>query len=166
MFNRFFVVRVVLGSLVAFVSSFPVAIFAQNEPPLKPGVWHYKSVPCVNTTVFSVRPRLQSVGQKTFSAADYEQSGVVVVLKTELGVDPARPGGHASVTHYQNLDGNDVMMSERQGDRVQVCFLGAPPPTQFCDPDRDPRGRMYRVYDYRQHASYSGWNSEHACGGA
>jgi hypothetical protein len=143
-----------------------VTAMAQNEPRLKDGAWHYKSIRCVDTTVLGVTPRLGQPGQKVFKAEDFENSGVSVVFRTHLGVDPLYPKNFAGVVHYQNTDGNDVMMSERAGDRVQVCFLSVPPPTEFCDPDRDPRGRVYRVYDYRQRASYSGWNSEHTCGGA
>ncbi len=139
---------------------------AQTQTELLPGLWHYRSVPCVDTTVVSVTPRLQTFGQKTFTTADFEQSGVEVSFSTHLGVDPLFPKERASVTHYQGLDGNDIMMSERPGDKVQVCFLAVPAPTKFCNPDKDDRGRLYRVYDYRQHASYAGWNSEHTCGGA
>ena len=58
------------------------------------------------------------------------------------------------------------MMAERAGDKVQVCFLGPPSPSLDCNPDKDRRERTYRVYDNRQQAPYSGWNSEHGCGGA
>ncbi len=44
------------------------------------------------------------------------------------------------MTHYQDTAGNNVMMAEKKGDKVQVCFLGPPAPTQYCDPDKDPRG--------------------------
>jgi len=89
-----------------------------------------------------------------------------VEFDTHLGSDRAFPNAIASVTHYQNQPGNVTMMRERVGDRVQVCFLGAPEPTRNCDPDKDSRGRKYRVYDYRHNAQYWGYNSEHGCGGA
>jgi hypothetical protein len=133
---------------------------------LKPGPWHYRSIPCTDTTVRAVTPRLAASGQTTFTAQDFAQSGVVVVLNTHLGLAPAFPSTYAAVTHYQNATGNDVMTREHAGDRVQVCFLGWPTPTQACDPDTDSRGRSYRVYDYRRHASYDGGNGEHTCGGA
>ena len=155
----------IAAALLAAFSTVPT--YAQDqEPQYKPGSWHYRSIPCVDSTVIHVAPRLQLVGQTVFTAQDYEQSGVQVEFATRLGVDPAFPSGHASVTHYQRTAGNDVMMAERAGDKVQVCFLGYPAPTTTCDPDKDPRGRTYRVYDYRQRASYVGWNSEHDCGGA
>jgi hypothetical protein len=145
----------------------PAPTYAQDqEPQYKPGPWHYRSIPCADSTVIRVAPRLQLVGQTVFTADDYEQSGVQVEFARRLGVDPAFPSGHASVTHYQGTVGNDVMTGERPGDRVQAGFLGYPAPTTTCDPDKDSRGRTYRVYDYRQRASYVGWNSEHICGGA
>jgi hypothetical protein len=154
--------------LVATLALDVVAPAAAQEsaPKLRPGAWHYHSVPCVDSSVVSVTPRLQSLGQKTFTAADFENSGVQVSFGTHLGADPVYPQERASVTHYQDTDENDIMMRERPGDRVQVCFLAAPAPTEFCNPDKDGRGRVYRVYDYRQHASYAGMNSEHDCGGA
>jgi hypothetical protein len=151
-----------LLSAAAFTLCSP--LYAQdNEYP--PGSWHYKSVSCVDTTVLRVEPRLVTYGQKTFTARDFEQSGVDVEFSTYLGSDPVNHM-HAAITHYQNTAGNDIMMSERAGDPVQVCFLSRPAPSASCDPDKDPRGRLFRVYDYRQHAQYAGINSEHFCGGA
>ncbi|MFY9739761.1 MAG: hypothetical protein WAK11_12005 [Candidatus Cybelea sp.] len=131
-----------------------------------PGAWHYRSVACVNTTVRTVEPRLTGGDQKTFTVRDFEQSGVEVEFDTTLGADPANPNMRAAVTHYQNTAGNNIMMTERKGDKVQVCFLSRPAPTTYCDPDTDGRGRVFRVYDYRRRAQYSGMNSEHDCGGA
>jgi hypothetical protein len=149
---------------LAAVTLFSAAVtFAQAEPLNKPGPWHSRS--CVDTTVAAVTPRLGNAGQTTFSAQDFEQSGVSVAFNTRLGALPGS-GARAAVTHYQGEPGNDVMARERAGDRVQVCFLGGPKPSKFCDPKKDPRGRSYRVYDYRQRAAYSGMNSEHDCGGA
>ncbi len=157
-------IRAALLTMLVFLAN--MSPVPGQEPAMKPGVWHYRSIPCVDTTVIDVRPRLGTLNQRVFTAADFEVSGVQVTFATHLGVDPLFPREHAGVTHYQNTAGNDVMMSERPGDRVQVCFLGPPTPTQFCNPDADARGRTYRVYDYRQHASYAGSNSEHDCGGA
>jgi hypothetical protein len=115
---------------------------------------------CVDTTVRSVTPRLGT--GTTFTRQDFINSGVDVTFNTHLGV----PSGWASVVHYQQTAGNNVMMNERAGNRVRVCFLGGPKADQYCHPSTDPRGRKFSVYDYRQHASYSGINSEHDCGGA
>jgi len=154
----------VSGMLFVAVINIPAAL-AQDEQ-YAPGVWHYRSVACVNTTVRSVEPRLTSDGQKTFTASDFQQSGVEVEFNTTLGSDPAHPNMRAAVTHYQNTVGNNIMMRERTGDKVQVCFLSRPAPTIDCDPDEDGRGRIFRVYDLRQNAQYSGMNGEHDCGGA
>jgi hypothetical protein len=147
-------------------------IAVRNMPPALaqieeyvPGAWHYRSVACVKTTVTSVEPRLVAEGQTKFSAQDFE-NGVDVRFKTHLGADPAHPHMFASVTHYGGLPGNEIMFRERPGDKVQVCFLSRPAPTDGCNPDQDERGRVYRVYDYRQHEQYSGMNTEHGCGGA
>jgi len=142
----------------------PVAV-AQDEQYV-PGVWHYRSVPCVTTTARSVEPRLTSDSQKTFTASDFQQSGVFVEFNTTLGSDPANPNMRSAVTRYQNTPGNDIMTREHPGDKVQVCFISRPAPTAYCDPDEDGRGRVFRVYDYRQHAQFAGMNSEHDCGGA
>ncbi len=65
------------------------------------------------------------------------------------------------------------MRSERRGDRIQVCLLSFPLPRfdkathqWICDPDADPRGWMFRVYEYRRHAAFYGPNTQHSCGGA
>ena len=58
------------------------------------------------------------------------------------------------------------MIAEHPGDRVQVCIVQIPPPTKYCNPDTDSRGRVYRVWDYARKAQYAGMNSEHDCGGA
>jgi hypothetical protein len=138
---------------------------AADDPQYVPGVWHYRSVSCVDSTVSLVTPRLGTEGQTSFSAAEFEQTGVYVRFATGLGMQPLFSGQTASVTHYQG-DANRVMSAERKGDRVQVCFLGGPAPTKYCNPDTDSRGRTYRIYDYRQRAQYWGTNSEHDCGGA
>lgn len=152
----------VVAAWIVSTNASPVS--AQDEQYV-PGPWHYRSVACVNTTVTSVEPRLVADGQTKFTAADYE-SGVEVDFATHLGSDPAHPHMFASVTHYGGLPGNAVMVRERRGDTVQVCFLSRPAPTTGCNPDEDGRGRVYRVYDYRQRQQYSGMNTEHDCGGA
>ena len=145
------------------LTNMPLAL-AQDDRYV-PGVWHYRSVACVNTTVASVQPRLVGGGQTKFSAQDFE-TGVYVRFNTHLGADPAHPRMVASVTHYGGLPGNEIMVRERSGDKVQVCFLSRPAPMAGCNPDEDERGRVYRVYDYRQRHQYSGMSTEHDCGGA
>jgi hypothetical protein len=152
--------------VACIAASAAVPAVAQENVQYRPGVWHYKSIPCVDTTVVVVTPRLGNAGQTTFSKQDFLASGVYVGFDTKLGADPADATARASVTHYQDTPGNNVMMAEKKGDKVQVCFLGPPAPTSTCDPDKDSRGRLYRVYDYRQKQQYNGMNSEHGCGGA
>lgn len=140
-------------------------LVARAQEQYAPGIWHYRSVACTNTTVKSVQPRLTGEGQTKFTAQDFE-SGVEVTFNTHLGNDPAHPGMFASVTVYGGEPGSKIMQRERPGDPVQVCFLSRPAPTVDCNPDIDVRGRVFRVYDVKQRAQYSGQNTEHACGGA
>ncbi len=144
----------------------PVAGNAQTAGPTVTGPWHYRSFACVDTTVSSVMPRLTSNDQRSFAKSEFVNYGVVVTFKSHLGMSPVFPTGFAAVTHYQGEATNAVMIAEHPGDRVQVCYLGPPTPDASCNPDTDSRGRKYRVYDYKQHASYDGINTEHDCGGA
>ncbi len=155
-----------LASLLAVALLFcsTASVQADQSPP---SPWHFKNVPCVDTTITRVTPRLSSIGQKSFTLEEFEQSGVSVSYDSTLGSNPAAHRlFNAGIMHYQDEVGNDVMINERPGDRVQLCFLGAPAPTDQCNPDLDSRGRSFRVYDYRQRADYTGENSEHTCGGA
>jgi len=151
-------------SMIALSGALPA--LADEDPGYLNGPWHFKAMSCVDTTVVSVTPRLGSAGQTSFTAADFKQSGAEVTFNTGLGIQPLFAHGLASVTHYQDATGNDVMAAEHRGDRVQVCYLGGPAPTKYCNPDQDDRGRQYRVWDYRQNKQYWGGNSEHDCGGA
>lgn len=155
------------AGLLCFLPVFAltVAPALADDVQYAPGVWHYRSVSCVNTTVRTVEPRLTSAGQKP-TMQDFVQSGVEVEFNTTLGADPANRGMRAAVTHYQDTPGNSIMIREHPGDKVQVCFISRPAPTAYCNPDKDGRGRVFRVYDYRQRAQYSGMNTEHDCGGA
>lgn len=123
------------------------------------------SARCVDTTVRSVEPRLTSGDpNERYTRQEMIDSGPAVTFNTKIG----QPNGviWAEVVHYGAQPGNGVMMQERPGDHVRVCFLGAPKPDAACNPKTDLRGRTFGVYDYRRHASYSGINSEHDCGGA
>ena len=135
-------------------STAPLSVATKTSTPIT----------CVDTSVRDVQPRLVEYGQKKFSSQDFQASGVVVDFDTYLGSTPAQPKVLAAVTHYQGED-NAVMLRERPGD-VRVCFLSRPQRGEGCNPDKDTRGRMFSVYDYRQRAQYSGMNSEHGCGGA
>lgn len=121
---------------------------------------------CVNTTVRLVAPRLDGLdpAKEHFTRQDFIESGVAVTFNTKLGLKNGIQW--AEVVHYQGEPRNSIMMAERIGERVRVCFLGGPEADEACDPKTDLRGWKFSVYDYRQHASYSGINSEHDCGGA
>jgi hypothetical protein len=160
------VAKFVACALAACLAGGAIPAVADDAPDYKPGPWHYRSISCVDTTVKTVTPRLGRAGQTTFSKRDFEQSGVQVSFNTRLGADPAVPSTLVGVTHYQGDAANSIMIAEHPGDRVQVCFVQTPAPTKFCDPDADPRGRVYRVWDYKQKAQYAGLNSQHGCGGA
>jgi hypothetical protein len=153
-------------SLIVLVGTLPAYADPDADPGYLPGPWHFHAITCVDTTVASVTPRLGNAGQTSFTAADFTQSGVIVTFNTGLGIVPLFPSGQAAVTHYQGTPGDAIMSVEHPGDRVQVCFLGGPAPTKYCDPDKDDRGRNYRVYDYKQQKQYWGSNEEHDCGGA
>jgi hypothetical protein len=154
---------IALGLAAVLASVAPA--FGQDNPDYKNGPWHYKSIPCVDTIVVSVTPRLGTLGQTKFTKADFDGSGVTVTFKTMLGSDPALAPANVYVTHYQGDRDNKYMIAEHPGDRVQVCWIGTPTPSEYCNPDQDPRGRTYRVWDYRQKKQYAG-GSQHGCGGA
>lgn len=144
-----------------------------DSETLAGGAWHAgKLVPCANGFVTSVHSRLveaPSGGAQTFG------SGVVVEMKlptapTFLNGQPFRT---ASVVHYDSERGNALMQAEKPGNRVQVCFIGFPTTSHdphsgrvICDPNVDPRGMTYRVYDYKNRTTFMGPDSEHGCGGA
>lgn len=140
------------------------------------GPWHFKSVPCVDGTVSMVGPRLvSSPNQHVFTAEQYRETGVVVMVR--LAKPTAFISGvtrtTAGVTHYQGEFDDLFMSQERPGTRVQVCLIAFPTPrydpqrhAYMCNPDADPRGWIFRVYDYARHGAYYGSESEHLCGGA
>jgi hypothetical protein len=129
-------------------------------------------LPCREGTVAFVGPRL---GGPHFSHQDFVSTGVGVEISVRGGFEffPGVKLPDARVVHYQGEAGNAIMERQRAGDRVQVCAAGFPLPssdpktgTVICDPDRDPRGFVFRVYNYRLRAAYMGPNSQHQCGGA
>jgi hypothetical protein len=125
------------------------------------GAWHYTSVSCADTTITTVGPRLPGGTDRA------SWNGSFVAYATDLGfhglTDLSGKTRTASVTDYGL---NPIMVKERVGDKVQVCLISSPIPMAGCNPDKDLRGRWYRVFDYRLHVAYSGSSSEHGCGGA
>ncbi len=65
---------------------------AQDNIQYKSGPWHYKSIPCVDTTVTAVTPRLGNAGQTTFTKQDFIASGVYVSSRpSSVPIRPLRP---------------------------------------------------------------------------
>lgn len=166
--------------IAAFASCVALAALcaqAQDEPGYKPGPLHYKT--CVDTTVVQVHPRkfirepngsqflpLSNYGYVEFATRLGEESVTAErYVEKANGYDVVHYHPNASIEFGDSPDA-EVAAAERTGDRVQVCLLTMPAPSQSCNPDIDPRGRVYRVWDYRQRAAYSGASGEHACGGA
>lgn len=151
--------RIVLIAITVLYST-AIAYASDGSVPNVSGPLHSPSIKCVDTTILEVTPRLEN--------STMQESGVEVWFASNLGVEKfgTKQTG-AGVVHYQG-DDNAVMAAEHPGDKVQVCLVGVPNSTDDpgCDPKTDPRGRVYRVYDYKQKASYSGINGEHGCGGA
>lgn len=156
----------------------PCVATAQDQPihdfVVTGGPWSGLSVPCTKGTVTEVAPRLTSGTGHNWTKADFE-SGVEVSFRIPRRYKfiniPHRIG--VSVVHYQNEADNALMMREKSGDPVQLCLISYPTPQYdvksrrwVCNPDRDARGYVFRVYDYKRRRAYFGPNSEHGCGGA
>lgn len=104
------------------------------------------------------------VTKKGYYFENQPDSGSYAVFKSRLGVTQFKDVTVAVVD--RSASPNSVLAKQQVGDRVQVCLIGYPTKDQFCNPDRDSRGRYYRIYNYRQKAEYSGTNGNHLCGGA
>jgi hypothetical protein len=91
-------------------------------------------------------------------------SGIYVMFKSKLGVTKFKEQTAQIVD--RSIAPTSLMAKQKVGDKVQVCLLSTPPKDRACNPDKDPRGRYYRVYNYRQQAAYTGTNGNHLCGGA
>ena len=156
--------------VAVFAISTATAMANVDDNVLQGGAWHFKSVQCTDTTVAVVEPRLKYPGQQ-FTKEDF-RAGVYVGFNTGLGLSNIFPREHAAVATYSGYGPQAaLMMAEKRGDKVQVCFLESPLPYFLngrlgCNPDVDSRGRTYRVYDYHRRAAYYGGNSTHGCGGA
>ncbi len=146
------------ASIVAALVLPAAGVGAQSEATLnKGGAWPTASHSCVQTKVTQTGSRLEGA----------PDSGSTVEFASSLGLT-GFTGMHgkpllAGIVSYDSIP---VVVLERPGDLVQLCLASVPKADQYCNPKKDSRGRMYRVYDYRQHKAYSGANSEHACGGA
>jgi len=91
-------------------------------------------------------------------------SGFYAVFQSKLGVEQF-PDYHAAVVD-RSAAPNSALAQQKVGDKVQICLIASPAKDKYCDPDKDSRGRFFRVYNYRLKAAYSGTNANHWCGGA
>ena len=91
-------------------------------------------------------------------------SGFFAIFQSKLGVE-SFPDAHAAVVD-RSASSSSVLAKQKVGDKIQVCLIGSPPKDQYCNPDKDSRGRFFRVYNYRLKAAYAGTNANHLCGGA
>jgi hypothetical protein len=168
-----------IALLAALLGAAPAAVadVAQADDELHEslagGAWHPGTyVACADGVVTAVHARLDEPdagGKPSFG------SGVVVEMR--LPSAPKFFNGYAfhsaAVVHYDHEPSNALMQSETPGSRVQVCLAGFPTPAHdpdtgkvICDPNEDPRGFVFRVYDYRRRAAFMGPDSQHGCGGA
>jgi hypothetical protein len=104
------------------------------------------------------------VTRKGYYFEDQPDSGVYVEFATNVGVETFK-GEKARVVDRSATAGS-LLDQQKVGDKVQVCLIGSPPADESCNPQKDPRGRVYRVFNYRQKSAYSGTNANHLCGGA
>ncbi len=91
-------------------------------------------------------------------------SGFYAIFQSKLGVEKF-PDATAAVVD-RGASPTSAIAQQKVGDKVQVCLLSTPPKDPYCDPNRDRRGRFYRVYNYRLRLAYTGTNANHLCGGA
>jgi hypothetical protein len=104
------------------------------------------------------------VTRKGYYFEDQPDSGVYVEFDTNLGVETFK-GEKARVVD-RSAPAGSIMDQQKIGDKVQVCLTSSPTAEPYCNPQKDPRGRFYRIFNYRQTSAYSGTNSNHLCGGA
>jgi hypothetical protein len=95
---------------------------------------------------------------------DDPNGGFYAIFQSTLGVQNF-PKAHASVVD-RSAGQNSPLAKQKVGDKVQVCLLHTPTKSPYCDPNKDERGRVYRIYNYRLRSAYQGWNGNHGCGGA
>jgi hypothetical protein len=104
------------------------------------------------------------VTRKGYYFEDRPDSGVYVEFATNVGVETFKKEMARVVD--RSATAGSLLDQQKVGDKVQVCLIGSPPADASCHPAKDPRGRVYRVFNYRQKSAYSGTNANHLCGGA
>jgi hypothetical protein len=126
------------------IATLVVSMLVQHAAAKPPGPEYEESAYiCTDTTVKSIGSRLTDGDGKPMP-----NMGSAVAFASGL-----------SLVDYETPK---VVELQRVGDKVQVCLIAVP---QNC-PKGDDRGKLYRVFDYRQKASYEMADSQHMCGGA
>jgi len=137
-----------------------------------------KTVPCVQTTIASVRVTRTGSGQPAVEVEFNSRLGMQHFPDMRASVDDEAlyvPSSSGWADSYSGRGLPDpIALQEHTGETVQLCLTRVPkadpsctrPDDGCCHPDTNPNGREYRVYNYRLHASYTSWNSHHDCGGA
>ena len=139
---------VFLGLALVFVASPAMAQNTNTRDEIR-GSEFVKPVSCVDTRFVDITDRF---GKPVGGDPSFPTSGMSVHLKNGI--------------YLIAYSVSQVAVHERSGDKVQLCFLGMVEGTTGCITAADPRGRLYRAYDYRLHAAYTALNSQHVCGGA
>jgi hypothetical protein len=94
---------------------------------------------------------------------DQPSSGSVVAF----GAGPSDPYRATVFPGIVNRTRHSTAALMTVGDHVQVCLVSVPPIMPGgCDPRKDGRGRVYKVWDYDRQMLVFGGNSNHGCGGA
>lgn len=147
-----------LAGLVALSTSGLAASAAQP----KNGPW--TSGDCVVTKIVDIGPRLDvphATPAQLREAIDH--TGIHIDYATHRW--DSRHWDAASVL-YQGEPALSVATKQHVGDAVQLCFISRPEKTEYCNPDQDPRGIVFRIYNYRLKSEFQAPNSQHSCGGA
>ena len=163
----FVAAALIVGPATAFASYNGPPPSAIESPALP---WPTTNSLCSSTQVKTAGPRLldpsklSAAGQArlntggSLTQSDIDQAGV----RESGGISISFTNG-ISVVDYGT---NAIAAHERPGDKVQLCLIYVPSESECPTVARDPRGRVYRVYDYQARAAYRMQNSQHGCGGA
>lgn len=151
-----------LSVLLAVLTAAPAAGLAANAAQPTHGPW--TTGDCVNTTIDFFGPRLDMPhGTPAQLRNAIQESGIHIDYATHHW---DRHHWEPASVLYQGEDELAVAARQRLGDKVQMCFISSPQKTAYCDPVADPRGIIFRIYNYRLRAEFRAPNSQHGCGGA
>jgi hypothetical protein len=131
-------------------------------------IWLALTVPSVQATeepsAIPYRCEDSTVTEIGYYFEGSPQSGIYANFQSKLGVETFEKTTARVLDRGTLL--NSVMDAQVVGDKVQVCLIYMPESEKRCNPEKDPRGRVYRVYNYRLKSAYVGINANHLCGGA